>query len=87
MKVLSIFDDNVKIATISILGDNAFIFARSSREWCDVKRWIDQGFYRLDKDTDLYERVNPQDKNFLELLADRAQSFDFNTEIINDRRE
>lgn len=84
MKALNIFDDNVKIATISIIGNDVFIFARSSREWCDVKRWIDQGFYRLDKATDLYEKVNPQDTNFLELLADRAHGFDFNTELIND---
>lgn len=84
MRELSIFDGNERIATVSIVGANAFIFARSPREWCDVKRWIDQGFYRLDKNTDLYEKVSPQDKNFLELLADRAHGFDFNTEIIDD---
>ena len=84
MRQLSIFDDNVRIATISIVGNDAMIFARSPREWRDVKRWIDQKFYRLDEETDLYVEIKPQDQDFLELVADRAHGYNFNTELIND---
>lgn len=80
MTRLSIFDGTERLATVTIVNESALIFARSKREWADVNRWISQGFYRLKGDD--YIPVTPKDKDFLKLLAERAQGFNFNTELI-----
>jgi len=71
MKTLSIFDGVDRIATISIIGDRAFIFARTSREWSEMKRLVDSGY-----------DVKVSHPKFLQHVAKRAQSYDFNTELV-----
>lgn len=82
MRQLVIFDDGVFMASITVIESGTIlIFSRSSREWKDVNRWISQGFYRLDKKTDDYIKINPLDPEFLPQLAKRAHEFDFSTEL------
>jgi len=38
MRKLNIFDDGEKIATITQIDSSFFVFARSSREWSEMKR-------------------------------------------------
>lgn len=68
---LHIFDDDTRIATITDLGKGKImIFARSSREWSDMKRLVDSNY-----------KVKSTHPKFLRLVAERAQSFDFSTEF------
>lgn len=84
MRQLSIFDDQELVATITVIGENAFLFACSSREWSDINRWLKQGFHRFDKKKRKQIKVNPQDIDFLERVAERAQGYNFSTELVND---
>ncbi len=70
MRKLSIFDDGELIATITTIDTNIFIFARSSREWSEMKR--------------LTSYANSKDKDFLERLADKAHEFNYSTELLNE---
>jgi len=69
MRKLSIFDDDVRVATITTIGSSIFIFARSSREWSEMRRLIDQ--------------VDPG-VNLLERAATIAHSYNFSTELIDE---
>jgi hypothetical protein len=70
MLKLSIFDGDTRIATITQDDGSIFIFARSNREWHDMKRLIDSGY-----------KVTSKNSKFLEQVALRAQSFNYNTEL------
>ena len=66
MNRLTIFDDdNIKIASITIIDNKIYILARSVRYWQDVSRWINQGFYRLDKKKNEYVKIEPKEESFL----------------------
>lgn len=69
MKKLTIFDDGEFVATVS-LADNGgiYIFARSSREWSEIKR--------------LTTYIASKDK-YLEKLAAKAHEFSYSTELLN----
>jgi hypothetical protein len=70
VRKLSIFDDGALVATISTIDNLVFIFARSSREWSEMKR--------------LSSQFNKLDKNYLEQIANRAHDYNFNTELVNE---
>ena len=70
MSKLSLFDDGIRIATITKIDNSVFLFARSSREWSEIKRLINS--------------FNSKDKNFLELVAEKAHSYNFSTELLNE---
>ncbi len=70
MRKLSIFDDGVRIATITQIDNSVFIFARSSREWSEMKR--------------LTSYADSKDKDFLERLANKAHEFNYSTELLNE---
>jgi len=42
---LSIFDEGTRIATITLDNGSIFIFARSNREWHEMKRLVGYGTY------------------------------------------
>lgn len=67
MRQLSIFDDSIRIATITQIDGGVFIFARTSREWVEIKR--------------LSTYVDQKDKKYLEKLAKKAHEFNYSTEL------
>lgn len=68
MQKLTIFDDSEKVATITLAENGSiFIFARSSREWSEMKR--------------LSTYVKSNDKKYLEKIAKFAQDYNYNTEL------
>lgn len=70
---LSIFDEDTRIATITQADNGSiFIFAKSNREWHEMKRLIDSGY-----------DVSKKDSKFLEYVATRAQSYNYSTELSN----
>jgi hypothetical protein len=73
MHKLSIFDGGELVATITTIDANIFIFARSSREWSEMRRLVRSGF-----------EVGPQDPSFLEHVASRAHNYNFSTELLNE---
>lgn len=68
MRKLHIFDDGEKVATITQIDSSFFVFARSPREWGEMKRLADS--------------FNPKKKKFLEQIADKAHNYNFSTELI-----
>lgn len=70
MRKLSIFDDGALVATITPTDTTVLIFARSSREWSEMKR--------------LTSYANSKDKDFLEKLANKAHEFNYSTELLDD---
>lgn len=71
---LSIFDDDTRIATITQAENGSiFIFARSNREWHEMKRLVDSGY-----------DVSKQDPKFLDLVSARAQSYNYSTELVKE---
>jgi hypothetical protein len=70
MKKLSIFDDNILIATITQIDSGILIFARSSREWSEMKR--------------LSTYVDLKNKKYLKKLAEKAHEFNYSTEFSNE---
>lgn len=83
MNKLSVFDDGALVATITIVNTNALIFARSSREWSEMRRLVDSGYFRDDEKTGEYVKIRPQDEGFLEQVAERAHSYNYSTELSN----
>lgn len=73
MQKLTVFDDDAKIATITIINGGIFIFARSKREWNEMNRLVKSGY-----------DVEPDDSNFLGHVAKRAHSYNYSTELVND---
>lgn len=69
MRKLSIFDDGIRIAAITQIDDRVFLFARSTREWREMRRLMDH--------------YDIKDEYFLESVATLAQSYNFSTELIN----
>lgn len=67
MKKLHIFDDGEKIATITQIDSSFFVFARSNREWHEIKRLADS--------------FNPKKKKFLEDIATKAHEYNYSTEL------
>ena len=68
MRQLSIFDDGVRIATITPINDNILIFARSVSEWRAMKRLVDYTYPKGD----------------LEKIASRAHEYNYSTELLNE---
>lgn len=66
MSKLSIFDDGIRIATITIIDDFKFLFARTSREWSDMKRLLDaaEKMKEADPSTDVLETLTTMLHNF-----------------------
>lgn len=72
---LSIFDDGKFIARISFIGEQTFLFAKTSRQWSDMKRLL----FSAEK---LYE-ADPT-VNVLDSLVKMLHNFDYSTELINE---
>lgn len=75
MRQLSIFDGNERIAVISIIDGSKFLFARSSREWSDMKRLLDAS-----------EKLHEADSKIdvIDNLITMLHNFNYNTELINE---
>jgi hypothetical protein len=75
MRKLNVFDDNAWIATISIIDKTSFLFARSPREWTDMKRLLDAA-----------EKLHEADAttNVLDSFVSMLHSYDYNTELIDE---
>ncbi|NJO18705.1 MAG: hypothetical protein HC877_24175 [Thioploca sp.] len=73
MSKLTVFDDGKKIAQITLIGDMSFLFARSSREWSEMKRLLDAS-----------EKLHEADPtiNVLDNLIKMLHSFNYSTELI-----
>ena len=72
MSKLNIFDDDVLIARITIIGNMSFLFARSSREWSEMKGLLDAS-----------EKLKEADPNIdvLKNLISMLHNFNYNTEL------
>jgi hypothetical protein len=72
MRKLTIFDDNKMIAQITWTGNLRFLFAKTSREWSDMKRLLDAA-----------EKLHEADSNadVLESLVTMLHNFNYSTEI------
>lgn len=81
MLKLTIFDDDLKVAQISVINDKLFIFARSQRIWKEMKLLTGYKFTRMIKKK--FVDVKVQDKDFLEHVAERAQGFGYSTELFD----
>jgi len=66
MYKLSIFDDGAKIATITLIDDVSFLFARTPREWWEMKRLMDAA---------------GSGAGLLERIAALAHNYNYSTEI------
>lgn len=75
MRKLSIFDDGVRIATISLIDDSSFLFARSSREWSEMKRLLDSAKYLKEADSSV---------DILDSVASLAHSYNYSTELVDE---
>lgn len=76
MRHLTIFeDDGSEVARITWADGLIFIFARSSREWKEMRRLIDSGY-----------KVPVTHKKFLEHVVERAHSYNYNTELVEDKK-
>lgn len=75
MQKLNVFDDNTWIATVSIYDKTSFLFARSPREWTDMKRLLDasEKLYEADANT-----------NVLDSFISMLHSYNYNTELTNE---
>ena len=72
MRKLSIFDDGIRIATITIIDNSSFLFARTSREWSEMKRLLDSAKYLKEADPNV---------DVLESVASLAHSYNYSTEL------
>ena len=72
MSKLNIFDDGVFIARITLIDNHSFLFAKTSRQWSDMKRLLDAA-----------EKLHEADPtvNVLESLMKMLHSFDYSTEL------
>jgi hypothetical protein len=75
MRKLSIFDDGAKVATITVIDNSSFLFARSSREWSEMKRLLDAAKYLKEADPNV---------DILESIASLAHSYNYSTELVNE---
>jgi hypothetical protein len=75
MRKLSIFDDGAAIATITVIDNSSFLFARSSREWSDMKKLLDSATYLKEADSSV---------DILESIASLAHSYNYSTELVNE---
>jgi hypothetical protein len=75
MQKLSIFDDGNFIARISFMDGISFLFARTSRQWSDMKRLLDsvEKLYEADSTVDVVSS-----------LVKMLHSFNYSTELINE---
>lgn len=75
MRKLSIFDDGELVATITPIDANVLIFARSSREWSEMKRLFDAAKFLKEADSNV---------NILDSVASLAHSYNYSTELIDE---
>lgn len=82
MSKLTIFDDGIKRANVTIINGKALIFAKSSRAWRETYMLITSRFTRANKKNGKWVEVTMKDDDFLEHVAELAQSYNYSTEII-----
>lgn len=75
MRKLSIFDGSNLIARISFIDNTSFLFARSSREWSDMKRLLDAAEKLQEADSTV---------NVLDSLIKMLHNYNFSTELIDE---
>ncbi len=75
MRKLSIFDDGELVATITPIDANFLIFARSSREWSEMKRLLDAVRFLKEADSNV---------NILDSLITMLHNYNYSTELINE---
>ncbi len=75
MRQLSIFDDGNFIARISFIDNISFLFAKTPRQWSDMKRLLDAA-----------EKLHEADSSIdtLGSLIQMLHSYDYSTEIIDE---
>jgi len=75
MRKLSIFDDGKFIARISFIDTTSFLFAKTSRQWSDMKRLLDSA-----------EKLHEADPTIdtVDSLVRMLHSFDYSTELVNE---
>lgn len=75
MRKLSIFDDGKFIARISFIDTTSFLFAKSSRQWSDMKRLLDSA-----------EKLHEADStvDVVESLTKMLHNFNYSTELVNE---
>jgi hypothetical protein len=76
MRKLNIFDDGVFVARITVIDNMSFLFARSSREWSDMKRLLDAS-----------EKLKEADPSIdvLDNLISMLHNFNFSTELTDEQ--
>lgn len=72
MSKLNIFDDGVFIARITIIDSMSFLFARSSREWSEMKRLLDA--------SEKLKEADPK-VDVLQNLISMLHNFNYSTEL------
>lgn len=75
MRKLSIFDDGNWVATISTIDKTSFLFARSPREWSDMKRLLDAAEKLQEADSTV---------NVLDSLITMLHNYNYSTELIDE---
>lgn len=75
MRKLNIFDDDICIATITVIDGAIFLCARSPREWTDMKRLLDAA-----------EKLKEADPtaNVLDSFTSMVHGYDYSTELIDE---
>lgn len=75
MRKISIFDDDKFIAQISFIDKTSFLFAKTSRQWSDMKRLLDSA-----------EKLHEADPtvDVVDSLVRMLHSFNFSTELLNE---
>ena len=75
MRKLSIFDDGNLIARISFIDKTSFLFARTSRQWTDMKRLLDAAEKLQEADSTV---------NVLDSLVKMLHNYNYSTELIDE---
>ena len=82
MRKLSIFDDEKFVASVTMNGTTPMIFARTSRSWSETNMLVRDRYTRTVNGR--YIEVKMDDADFLQHVAERAQGYNFSTELINE---
>ena len=79
MKKLSLFDDGAFVASITMNGTTPLIFARTSRSWSETSMLVRDRYTRTVNNK--YVEIKMDDPDFLQHVAERAQGYNFSTEL------
>lgn len=66
---VTIFDDDEKVATITKIGKNVYIFAKSARVWREMSK--------------LVKRANPTNAAFMKRVLSFAHEYHYSTESVS----